>query len=201
MNIETSVLTPLVKLLMAAILSLHAPQTPATDYDRERAVVVAGEIADAVESAEKLPTSGPQAKEGAALALVAIGWHESKFREDIADCRACDGKSALCDHGTSVTAFQMKKRAWGGRTRKEVCEDGSLAASLALSLLARQEAPMPGLFQAYARGGIGMPSRPAVEINQIYERLLRKFKLKAVHKKTTEVTSPLPPKEIQEASW
>ena len=182
-------ITPLAALILSALLSLNP--RPNTDADMARAVVVAQEIEAAVEGADKLPVTGDAAKEGSALALVAVGWHESKFRADIADCRACDGKSALCDRGTSISSFQMKQRAWGGNTREQVCADGSLAASLSLRLMASHKVSMPGVFRAYARGGAEMPSKPAAEITAIYEKLLNKFRFRFIHKVVTEV-SPAP---------
>jgi hypothetical protein len=174
-------------LVTAALLSLNPSNPHAKKLAAARIEKVSAEIEAAVDRAEQLPVTGSAAKEGSALALVALGWHESHFRSDVADCSACDGRTRLCDHGTSVSAYQMKKGAWGGHTREDVCADPTLAASLALKLLSSHRSTMPAAFRAYARGDSRVKSKPSREIIELHARLLSRFRFRVLHLDRTQI--------------
>lgn len=125
--------------------------------------VLARSIESAVEQTETLPFHGEGAPQASAAALVAVAWHESGFHLGYMDCSACplvkDGK---CDGGQSVSPFQLHSGvSWLGHKRSEICEDTSLAATLALHWLShhgRRTKSISGMVMGYASGDPGVKS-------------------------------------------
>jgi hypothetical protein len=142
--------------ILAAILSL-LPARADRALEAERLAPFAESIEVAVAVAPELPFRGPEARLGAALALVAIAWHESNFAAEVLDCRK---RGAAGD----VTAFQLLgKHARGGYTVEELCASPVLAAGRAVAVLtsaarACPRAPASAAFQGYASGRCGRPA-------------------------------------------
>ncbi len=141
-------------LALTAILGLS--DRPAEE--RPELELVAADVALAVEFG-RVPFLGPAAREAAALALVAIAWHESGFAPEVGDCRR-RGDLHLTPTG-SVSLWQLLGPwARGGHPADEVCQNQPLAAYLALGVLdvhARRctRAPWRSLFDGYASGRCG----------------------------------------------
>ena len=164
--------------ILAVLLSLAAPvRHPEPEVARAaRLALVAADQARAValevDEGRALFT-GPAARAGEALALVAIGQHESGFAEAFGRCEASG------DHGRSLTFYQlMKGAAWFGHRREEICPSGVLAARLALRVLHGYKtrcAPRPmSWFRGYASGNCGVPTQAADELCTAWERLARR---------------------------
>lgn len=147
-------------LSLAAVL-LVAPKK--TVIPRETLERLASNITLAAELSET-PFRGPQGREAAALALVAIARHESAFLPSVAICNV-NG-----DGGRSVSPFQlMRGAAWDGHARSELCNGGPLAAYLALRVLnvypAKCFAKTPqAIFRSYASGSCSAASQAATDI-------------------------------------
>lgn len=146
-------------LTLAAILSL-LPATADQAAERARLDPLAAAIAAAV-LAGALPFEGPAAKEGSALALAAIAWHESNFDARVLDCRR---KGTRGD----ATAFQLLgPMARGGYTVAELCASFRLAADRALAVLVTHArrcrwGGFASMLGGYGSGSCGRPLRVRV---------------------------------------
>lgn len=152
---------------MAALLdTVHPPSE-----DAQRVASFAYVIGDAVEDAGVAPFTGDDSELSAAMALVAIGWHESGFKPDIVHCRWKG------DSGRSVSAWQLwGPWAWFGHTHDEVCGSTRLAATLAVRVLGVHavrcsRSSWRGLFNGYASGDCSKPSRAATDMCASWQRL------------------------------
>lgn len=124
------------ELILSLILSTFAP-APAPAIELPRLDGIATDIASIVATTDRLPFTGPAAADATAVLLVSIGEHESAFRSGVQDCSLCDGSTARCDHGRSVSIYQLQRPAFGGFSREDVCEDNWLATYLALRWVRR----------------------------------------------------------------
>lgn len=155
----------LYEVALAAITALARP----APVDVPRLERLAADVVLAVELGPD-PFGDPAAN---ALALVAIAWHESGFRPEVANCRVAG------DSGRSVTAWQlMGPWAWGGNTRADVCNHPALAAYLALGVLERHaercpRAPWRAVFDGYSGGRCGRASAASRRQCAIWARLAR----------------------------
>lgn len=155
---------------LAAILSAGDPP----DADRGRLTAIAADIALAVELG-RIPFAGPAAREAAAVALVAIGFHESGWRVEVGDCRV-RGDLGISRTG-SVSFWQLLgpfSRA--GSSVEDVCENHSLAALLALRVLDIHSdncphGPWLSAFQGYSGGRCGRHYDAAMRQCASWERL------------------------------
>lgn len=154
--------------------------------DLARYCAIAGDI-EAVVKAEPVAFDGPGAQTAAAVALVAVAWHESGFKAGVQDCSICTGANPWCDRGRSVSMFQLHEgRAWQGRTRQELCTDNRLAATLAHRLLtgnARKTGNTLGMFVSYAGSGRGA-RRAGGEIHGIFEVQLVRAGVRIEHRRS-----------------
>jgi hypothetical protein len=119
---------------------------------------------------EPIPWRGPRRLEQAALALVAIAHHESGLRESVARCWRTG------DDGRSVSVFQLHVgRAWGRRSRRELCSSHRIAARQAMAVLAsagaRGTTPR-SWFDGYASGDTRRRTRAGGKQHALFERLL-----------------------------
>lgn len=153
---------------MAALLAAVHP--PAEDVHRVESFAYV--ISDAVEDTGATPFTGDERELTAGLALVAIGNHESGFRDDIVQCRWKG------DSGKSISAWQLwGPWAWFGHTHDEVCGSTRLAAALALRVLdvhAQQckRSAWRGVFNGYASGDCSKASKAATDMCNDWSRLL-----------------------------
>lgn len=164
-------------LAATALFALTTLAHPAPDdaTAAARLARIADTVAASVERAETLPfrcSSGAarceEAERASVIALVTIGWHESKFAEDVADCRRCERPTKWCDGGRAVTAYQMQRGAWLGETRGALCADPVLAGTVALAELARRNVPIEAAFYGYA----GRP-RTGAELVALFRKLAK----------------------------
>lgn len=140
--------------------------------DADRLHGIAIDVASAVESAEVLPFDGDAAKEATALALIGTAFHESKFRADVQDCSLCSGKTAWCDHGRSVSIYQLM--LWRKSDRAKVCASNAAATKAALATLvkhARYSGSSRSMFCGYASGD---PGRCGKAANRLYKGFLKR---------------------------
>jgi hypothetical protein len=177
----------LAELTLAAILSVVKPPTVDAEVERPRLEQMAQAIVAAVDerdylhawlrAAAPLPFTGPEARAGAALALVAIAFHESGFSARVSDCRRVGAFER------SLTAFQLHGRfARGPYSEAEVCASPRLAAERALWVLALHGsrcATPQHWFYGYASGSCGVQSGAGRRQCAIWEQLVRAAGLKA----------------------
>ena len=168
-----------------AILTLAKVLGPTSDEDRTRYERLATEWSHAVETADKLPvvcTNGTrcdEAKKASVLALVSIAWHESKFAANVEDCSLCVPGGLHCDAGRAVTMFQMQNggwKGWNGNSRRALCSSNELAASTALVILTKREAPLPASFMTYAGR-----KKTGAELVTLFNRLIKGTGVKLRH--------------------
>lgn len=161
-------------ILFGVILMFASAHGQSSD-DQMRLRAVAQDYWEAVEAAPRTPIHGEAGKEASALALVALAAHESHFWSKVQDCSACVMGGEFCDHGLSVTAFQLREGsgAWGVYTREQLCESNVLATERALILLNRHRkaGSTLGLFKGYAHGG---RRQAAKEMDEMYAYAIRK---------------------------
>lgn len=161
-----------IKILPLLLSLAHDPrEDPAVRQARLERVA---EDIDLAVALGQTPFRGPAASDAAAVALVAIGQHESGFRAAVGNC-LING-----DGGRSVTFYQlMRGAAWDGHTRADLCPSGPLAAYLALGVLNRYTAPCKvrtpiAFFRAYAAGSCAAASRAATDICEAWQSLSAK---------------------------
>ena len=106
-----------------------------------------------------------------ALAIVAIGWHESRFNADVQMCKR--------GHKSSVGLFQLEgPYAFGPYTREELCGSTLFQSERALAIL-RRYSNRPTWGSMYAGYHNGSASTVAgEEIGALYTTLLKRYKLK-----------------------
>lgn len=141
--------------LLAILLSVVAARGPVSDADRGRLYAVSLDMWSA--ASESPLYCGPEAQLAAALTLAAVAVHESGLHGDVQDCSRCLPGSPWCDRGRSVSLYQLHvgSGAWRGHSREDICQDNSIATSLALRILERhRDAMSPAqVLAGYARGG------------------------------------------------
>lgn len=159
-------------MLEAVILEamLRAADVPTMRAERERLAPVAAAIATEAASSEIF--EGPRGTEAGALLLVAIGRHESEFREEVRRCQRSG------DQGRSIGTYQlMGPWAWHGESRTTICADDTLQARLSLRVLgiyrSKCGAATRSMIQAYASGSCGKRSKAAEDIESGFLALLR----------------------------
>lgn len=173
---------------LSALLSLA--RAPAVDLPREQPRIerMARAITAAVEhrrdldawmpgSVIPLPFKGDAADEGAALALVAIAFHESALREDVQTCRK------VGSFEPSITSFQLNGVfSRGSYSSRELCSSVHLAAERALYVFAhhgqRCRTPLSWHF-GYSGGSCGRQNAAGRRQCAIWERLAKKAGLRA----------------------
>jgi len=139
---------------------------------------IASDVSGVVGQASRLPFNGPAKYEASAMVLVSIANHESHFRSGIYDCSLCDGKTARCDHGRSVSIYQMQRSAWQGFDRQSVCEDDFIASYLAFRWYLKFASPSPkSSFRGYAGCQLDLDCKGADGITADFEKVLRKAHL------------------------
>lgn len=173
----------LAELTTAAVLALAGQPSVDAVAERPRLEALAVAIAGAVDarhelddwlpgSVAPLPWRGPTARQRAALALVAIAYHESGFRADVSDCRRVGYAEP------SITAFQLHGPwAWGGYSKRELCRSPRLAAERALAVLAHhaKRCGTARAFQGYASGDCSRGSGAARRQEAIWRRLVARW--------------------------
>lgn len=162
-------------LVLAAML--RSDEAPAAE--RDRLTPVAARIAERAATAELF--DGPAKAEATALLLVAIGRHESAFREEVRRCRRTG------DSGKTIGLFQlMGPWAWDGERRSDICASDDLQTRLALRVLGTYRgvcgAGTRALLQAYASGTCRKPTRAARVIEDTFFALLRERQITLVGK-------------------
>jgi hypothetical protein len=128
----------LIDIVAAAIVSLHPPPMSGETIDRYAADIAAAAEGDV----------------DVALALVVIQDAESTWRESVETCKVKG------DGGRAISAFQMHKHWWGGKTSKEVCGSNKLAAELAanvIDVLSHRTGGIAGALRAYVGCNPGDP--------------------------------------------
>lgn len=110
----------LATVVIAAIVSLH-PRISGEQIDKYGTDIAAAvddecghDEADCVELA---------------IAVIVVQQEESSWRSDIESCKV------VGDGGRAIGAHQTHRHWWRGRTRKEICGDNRLSASLAAHAL------------------------------------------------------------------
>ena len=172
-------------LFLVVILALGSPRGRYSENSAAfaRYDAMSTEIANAVEDPhETLPFTGPAAKEASGIALVAIAWHESNFRQVVRDCRMTG------DHGASISSFQlMKGTSWFHYSKDEICTNPQLAATLALRVLNWYDRSVStkSLFQGYATGSWAVQATAADEIRKLFEEALASQGIKVRRKPHT----------------
>ncbi|MGN6107784.1 MAG: hypothetical protein ACTHU0_21940 [Kofleriaceae bacterium] len=171
-----------------AILSLARAPAVNVDAERPRLEELARSIAHAVEiradldaylpgSVTPIPFKGPEARSAAALALVAIAFHESAFRADVATCKRVGNPDP------SITLFQLNGAyGRGPYSQAELCASNKLAAERALYIFAHHGSRCgtpAGWFRGYAAGNCGRVSGAARRQCAIWERLAKRAGLRA----------------------
>ncbi len=161
------------ELAIAALLSLN--QNPA---ERARLSTFGVDIAHVVSERDEIAAwlspavdAIPSSRERTVLALVAIAWHESGLRADVADCRV-NG-----DVGQAFTAFQLRgPYAFGGSSVRSLCRSPRLAAHRALAVLSRHgRCGEERAFLGYASGRCTQTSAAARRQIAIWRRLIVRF--------------------------
>jgi hypothetical protein len=147
----------------AAMIALVQPDT---EGGKKRLETIATAIVD-----EARPVAfwgGDSGLTATGLMLVAIGFHESKFNEKTRRCLPRPGKY--------IGLYQILP---GPNTRphsvKDVCASDALQAKLALAVLARTLERCPSCspvhaMRAYASGSVGVDSKEAREITNLWHR-------------------------------
>lgn len=136
--------------MMMAIYSSRGLPNPESHQDRLYGVA---EDFIAVGQAEPI-FAGEAAPEATALALYAVTAHESGFHEGVQDCSACWIGGPLCDHGKSITLFQLQgPLSWGPYTRQQLCSDNARATERGRFVLSKYQraGTTHGLFAGYAQ--------------------------------------------------
>ena len=161
------VILQMVTLKTVDVSTPEAVQEVCAQEAKAHLCTISQDMETVVTQASRLPFRGPARLEASAMVLVAIAHHESGFRPGIYDCSLCDGSTARCDHGRSVSIYQMQKSAWQGWDRESVCEDNHIASYLALSWYTRfSGGSAKSSFRSYAgcipeldcKGGDGLTS-------------------------------------------
>lgn len=180
--------TELVSVTLTAILSIAGPPSVDPVLERPRLERLARAIASTVEERDALaswlhgsvlplPFRGSGARQASALALVAIAFHESAFRADVADCRR------LGTFEPSITMFQLHGSfARGPHSKTDLCASVRLAADRALFVLAHQghRCATPRQWHSgYASGNCARDVAAGRRQCAIWERLARDAGLKA----------------------
>lgn len=155
-------------LLLDALLSLF----PA-DLDAAERARLEGFVAPlSAESAAAPLWEGEAGPLATGLSLIAIGQHETRFREGPRRCRP---------RGDYVGTFQILPGPnLAPHKISEVCASDELQARLALRLLHRARAQCKTrctaafLFRAYASGSGGVDSPQAREITSLWQRIARR---------------------------
>jgi hypothetical protein len=161
----------LAELVTSALLYLRP-----IEADRARLAAFGQDIAAVVEEhaevEEWLGDPMPhRARERTALALVAVAYHESALREDVATCQVVG-----TDH-PSITAFQLwGSFAYGGLSRSELCRSPRQAARRALAVLAHHgRCGEERAFWGYASGRCNAVSAAAKRQIALWRRLVVRF--------------------------
>jgi hypothetical protein len=130
--------------------------------DEERLKQVATDIWDV--SAKFQPFCGPKAREATALALLSIADHESGWHPKVQNCTYGQKDPAISLFALNGTV------AFGGHSKKEICNDNKLATILAANVLMLFKACGTSicLFQGYASGDAGIKSLAANQLNTTF---------------------------------
>jgi hypothetical protein len=175
---RTLSIVDILPLVIDAMLSLSAP-APA-EAERARLASIAASIVD--ESTRSPLWAGDEGHLATSLALVAIGHHESRFRESVRRCRP---------RGRYVGMFQiLPGRNLEPHTTAAVCESDALQAALALKLLHGTQArchscPSAALFRAYVSGNSGADSPQARATISLWVRAAKREGLQVFPHATT----------------
>ncbi len=171
-------------ILLSLVLAAHSTQPNAgdpTQLARLRGVVddmVAVGKTNAIFSGD----AGPEAT---TVALYAVARHESGFWSKVQDCSVCFPGSAWCDHGRSITLYQiMRGSGWGAYTREELCSDNRKASERAAIVLGRSSSRSTtvSMFNAYAGCSTFRTCRAARELEAGFRATLAKAGVSVVWK-------------------
>jgi hypothetical protein len=161
-------MSPLVAHVFALVVSLAA--APAVDLsdpvEVARLQQTAEDVAAVASEKDGYPFSGPARVEALAVALVVLAKYESDFSRRVDTCRLTGDRMTWHRpwEGYSISLWQLRAgRAWAGHTRRQICTDRRLAASLAVDVLAlyKNSGSVGGLFRGYASGNSGVDSKAA----------------------------------------
>jgi hypothetical protein len=167
----------LLKMILAAFAATLVPGATVDESDRVRLLSVRDDILAEAETMVPLPFEGDAMVEASALALATVANHEGSFSAGVQDCSACYIGSPICDHGHSITLYQLhdKSGTWGTFTREELCAENRYATRQALTHLrrGRSVSDVGRLFKVYARGtASGEVPTPAIEMATIFTRYI-----------------------------
>ena len=114
----------------------------------------------------------PEGEDATVAMLLAIGQHESGFRDSVRTC------AKLGDGGLAYGTYQLHERAMGNYTTEDVCRNDYVQAWLAIGVLRRARRMWPelgleGAVRAYASGTAKRDSKAAREIWDLYLRRLQ----------------------------
>lgn len=127
--------------------------------------------------------------EASALALTAVAEHEGGFAPTVQDCSAQP-------RSTQYSLFQLHGPvAMGGHSKRAICADNMLAATLASRVLARFRGVGSLLVMArgYASGDTRVRSRAAREIADLIATLLWRERIFVVYRKSCLTAEYLTP--------
>lgn len=172
------------EIILSLILAAHSNQPTAQDPSEQTRLNKVAD--DMLLIGKRHPIFEGEAKAEATTAvLYAIARHESGFWAKVQDCSICYYGSAWCDHGRSITLFQLREGSgtWGTYTRKELCEDNLKATErTALVLRGFSKSTTLMMFNSYAGGGLLRPVRAARELENIFQATLDKTGIKLIWK-------------------
>ena len=174
-------------LLLDALLSLFPADLATAERDRLETFVTPV----STESSAAPLWEGEAGTLATGLSLLAIGQHETRFREGPRRCKP---------RGPYVGTYQILPGPnLAAHPVKEVCESDDLQARLALRLLQRARAQCKTrctaafLFRAYASGSGGTDSAEAREIASLWQRIASREGLEVnAYAPTTPRLRPVP---------
>lgn len=130
--------------------------------DEDRLKQVATDIWEV--SATVQPFCGPKAREATAIALLSIADHESGWHPKVQNC-------TYGQKDPAISLFALNGSvAFGGHSKKEICKDNKLAATLAANVLMLFKSCGTSicLYRGYASGDASVKSDAANQLNATF---------------------------------
>ncbi len=172
------------EIILSLVLAAHSNQPDAGNP--AQLARLRGVVDDMVAVGKSNPIfSGDAGSEATTVALYAVARHESGFWGKVQDCSICFPGSAWCDHGRSVTLYQiMRGSGWGTYTRQELCSDNRKASERAAIVLGRSagRSSTLAMFNAYAGCQPWRACRAARELESGFRATLAKVGVSVVWK-------------------